>query len=147
VAARYHQVRQIAGLCNGTLVAFPGEVNDKESGRDPFSDTSKELNPNLKGRDIRDAFAGSPSSIPPDTPHRCSADPLAAFLEIMSRCVGSRITRTATCNLQPLAGAMIKSVEDVGVTQTPNAKYVHTWLVALGRQGGATVWALYGEVQ
>jgi hypothetical protein len=52
-----------------------------------------------------------------------------------------------TCNLQPLAGAMIKSVEDVGVTQTPNAKYVHTWLIELGRRGGATDWALYGEVQ
>ncbi len=42
----------------GTLVAFSGEVNDTESGPDPFTETSKELNPNLKGRDIRDAFAG-----------------------------------------------------------------------------------------
>jgi hypothetical protein len=39
-----------------TLVAFSGEVNDKESGPDPFTETSKTLNPNLKGRDIRDAF-------------------------------------------------------------------------------------------
>lgn len=38
------------------LVAFSGEVNDKESGPDPFTETSKTLNPNLKGRDIRDAF-------------------------------------------------------------------------------------------
>lgn len=41
----------------GTLVAFSGEVDDKESGLDPFTETSKYLNPNLKGRDIRDAFA------------------------------------------------------------------------------------------
>jgi type I restriction enzyme R subunit len=37
-------------------VAFSGEVNDLESGAEPFTETSKTLNPNLKGRDIRDAF-------------------------------------------------------------------------------------------
>jgi type I restriction enzyme, R subunit len=41
-----------------TLVAFSGEVDDKESGPDPFKETSRELNPNLKGRDIRKAFEG-----------------------------------------------------------------------------------------
>ena len=41
-----------------TLVAFSGEVNDKESAPEPLKETSKELNPNLKGRDIREAFAG-----------------------------------------------------------------------------------------
>ncbi len=40
----------------GTLVAFSGEVNDPESGPDPFSETSKTLNPNLRGRGIREAF-------------------------------------------------------------------------------------------
>lgn len=40
----------------GTLVAFSGEVNDPESSPDPLSEASKELSPNLKGRDIRDAF-------------------------------------------------------------------------------------------
>src|SRR5690606_17377857 len=40
----------------GTLVAFSGEVNDKDSGPDPLSENSKELNPDLKGRDIREAF-------------------------------------------------------------------------------------------
>jgi type I restriction enzyme, R subunit len=40
----------------GTLAAFSGEVNDKVSGPDPFSETGKNLNPNLKGRDIRKAF-------------------------------------------------------------------------------------------
>ena len=42
----------------GTIVAFSGEVNDKESGPDPFTENSKALNPNLKGRDIREAFKG-----------------------------------------------------------------------------------------
>jgi type I restriction enzyme R subunit len=40
----------------GTLVAFSGEVNDKESGPDPFHREQQALNPNLKGRDIREAF-------------------------------------------------------------------------------------------
>lgn len=40
----------------GTLVAFSGEVNDKESGPDGFTENSHALNPNLKGRDIREAF-------------------------------------------------------------------------------------------
>lgn len=40
----------------GTLVAFSGEVDDKESGPEPFSETSKELNPGLKGGDIRETF-------------------------------------------------------------------------------------------
>ena len=39
-----------------TLVAFSGEVTDTDSGPDGFTETSKTLNPNLKGRDIREAF-------------------------------------------------------------------------------------------
>ncbi|OYP28454.1 type I restriction endonuclease subunit R [Rhodopirellula sp. MGV] len=39
-----------------TLVAFSGEVSDKESGPDPFKESTKELNPGLDGRDIRTAF-------------------------------------------------------------------------------------------
>ncbi|WP_063979922.1 type I restriction endonuclease subunit R [Bradyrhizobium sp.] len=42
----------------GTLVAFSGEVNDSQSGTDPFTEASKALNPGLNGRDIRDAFKG-----------------------------------------------------------------------------------------
>jgi type I restriction enzyme, R subunit len=38
------------------LVAFSGEVNDNESGDDPFTENSSLLNPNLRGRDIREAF-------------------------------------------------------------------------------------------
>jgi type I restriction enzyme R subunit len=40
----------------GTLVAFSGEIKDQESGIEPFSESSKILNPRLKGRDIRQAF-------------------------------------------------------------------------------------------
>ncbi|HUM99598.1 MAG TPA: type I restriction endonuclease [Halothiobacillus sp.] len=42
----------------GTLVAFSGEVNDAESGAEAFTEHSPVLNPNLKGRDIREAFKG-----------------------------------------------------------------------------------------
>jgi len=42
-----------------TLVAFSGEVNDPASGPAPFTETSALLNPNLKGRDMREAFATS----------------------------------------------------------------------------------------
>ena len=42
----------------GTLAAFSGEVNDPESSPDPVSEHSKLLNPNLNGRDIREAFKG-----------------------------------------------------------------------------------------
>jgi type I restriction enzyme R subunit len=42
-----------------TLVAFSGEVVDAESGPDPFTETSKALNPGLAGRDIATAFKGA----------------------------------------------------------------------------------------
>ncbi|MGF6379820.1 type I restriction enzyme R subunit [Paraburkholderia atlantica] len=41
----------------GVLVAFSGEIDDPESYSEPVTERSKELNPGLKGRDIRDAFA------------------------------------------------------------------------------------------
>lgn len=41
----------------GVMVAFSGEVDDPESYPAPVSETSMDLNPGLKGRDIRDAFA------------------------------------------------------------------------------------------
>jgi type I restriction enzyme R subunit len=44
------------GYAIRTLVAFSGEVKDTESGPDPFSETTHALNPNLRGRDIREAF-------------------------------------------------------------------------------------------
>ena len=39
-----------------TLVAFSGEIIDLDSGPDPFTEASKELNPRLAGQDIRSAF-------------------------------------------------------------------------------------------
>ena len=39
-----------------TLVAFSGEVIDLDSGPEPFTEHSKELNPRLAGQDIRTAF-------------------------------------------------------------------------------------------
>ena len=38
------------------LVAFSGEVNDTQPDLDPFSETSKTMNPSLKGQGIREAF-------------------------------------------------------------------------------------------
>jgi type I restriction enzyme R subunit len=48
IASRGYKIR--------TLVAFSGEVNDKESGPEGFTENSKTLNPTLNGRDMRDAF-------------------------------------------------------------------------------------------
>jgi len=44
------------GYTIGTLAALSGEVNDADSGPEPFSETSRTLNPTLQGRDIREAF-------------------------------------------------------------------------------------------
>jgi type I restriction enzyme R subunit len=41
----------------GSLVAFSGEVNDSDSLPESVSENSKQLNPNLRGRDMREAFA------------------------------------------------------------------------------------------
>jgi type I restriction enzyme R subunit len=46
-----------------TLVAFSGEVDDKESGPEAFRESSVELNPDLKGRDIAQAFKGDQHQI------------------------------------------------------------------------------------
>lgn len=54
-AVREYIARQNYPL--GVLVAFSGEVNDPDSYPQPVTETSTDLNPGLKGRDIRDAFA------------------------------------------------------------------------------------------
>lgn len=41
----------------GALVAFSGEVNDPQSLPEPVTENSTQLNPLLKGRDMREAFA------------------------------------------------------------------------------------------
>lgn len=65
VSSRKEAVRwqkEIAGYIQkqnyplGVLVAFSGEVDDPVSFPDPVSENSKDLNPGLKGRDIREAF-------------------------------------------------------------------------------------------
>ncbi|MBA5640253.1 type I restriction endonuclease subunit R [Duganella sp. LX20W] len=65
VSSRKEAVRwqkEIAGYIQkqnyplGVLVAFSGEVADPVSFPDPVSENSKDLNPGLKGRDIREAF-------------------------------------------------------------------------------------------
>lgn len=43
----------------GVLVAFSGEVNDPESFPEAVTETNALLNPGLKGRDIRETFAGT----------------------------------------------------------------------------------------
>jgi type I restriction enzyme R subunit len=45
------------GYTLGTLVAYSGEVNDPKALPEPVTENSGQLNPGLKGRDIRDAFA------------------------------------------------------------------------------------------
>jgi type I restriction enzyme R subunit len=45
----------------GVLVAFSGEVRDAETGPEPFTEAN--MNPGLRGRDIRDAFATSEFSL------------------------------------------------------------------------------------
>lgn len=66
VSSRKEAVRwqkEIAGYIQkqgyplGVLVAFSGEVDDPASFPEPVNENSKDLNPGLKGRDIRDAFS------------------------------------------------------------------------------------------
>jgi type I restriction enzyme R subunit len=44
------------GYALGVLTAFSGEVEDTDSYPEPVSETSAQVNPTLKGRDIREAF-------------------------------------------------------------------------------------------
>lgn len=53
-AVRAYIARQ--GYELGVLTAFSGEVDDAESYPAPVSESSKDINPALKGRDIREAF-------------------------------------------------------------------------------------------
>lgn len=55
----YIQEQGYTGL--GTLVAFSGEVHDPESGPHSFSETN--MNPDLRGQDIREAFEEAPFRI------------------------------------------------------------------------------------
>lgn len=55
-AIRSYIARQSYPL--GVLVAFSGEVNDGESFPEAVTETSQALNPDLRGRDIREVFKG-----------------------------------------------------------------------------------------
>ncbi len=57
VSSRKEAVRWQKAYKLGVLVAFSGDITDSESYPEPVTENSKELNPGLKGRDIRDAFA------------------------------------------------------------------------------------------
>ncbi len=48
---------QSNGYKLGTLVAFSGEVSDAGNLPEPMTENSTRLNPNLRGRDMREAFA------------------------------------------------------------------------------------------
>ena len=48
---------QARGYAVGSLVAYSGEVNDPASLPEAVTENSAQLNPGLKGRDIREAFA------------------------------------------------------------------------------------------
>ncbi|WP_066334013.1 type I restriction endonuclease subunit R [Azohydromonas lata] len=65
VSSRKEAVRWQKAICAyvarqgyplGVLAAFSGEVDDPESFPGPVTEASKDLNPGLKGRDIREAF-------------------------------------------------------------------------------------------
>jgi hypothetical protein len=50
-----------------------------------------------------------------------------------------------TCNLQPIVGPPIKSVQDLGDTKTYSGDVVHGWLIEIIGDGGKSGWVLYGE--
>ncbi len=55
---RFNKLHQRSRLSDDDAGGLFGEVDDKESGPEPFKETSKELNPLLKGRAFREAFKG-----------------------------------------------------------------------------------------
>ena len=50
------------------------------------------------------------------------------------------------CNMQPIAGPTVRSVEDLGPSHGSNGDSVHGWLIELSGENGAAGWALYGEL-
>lgn len=44
------------GYSLGTLAAFSGEVRDRESGPEPFTETNQTVNPDLKGQELKEVF-------------------------------------------------------------------------------------------
>ena len=50
-----------------------------------------------------------------------------------------------TCNIQPVIGPLVKSVEDLGESHGANGDTIHGWLIELSGEAGVSGWALYGE--
>lgn len=51
-----------------------------------------------------------------------------------------------TCNLQPILGAIVASVEELGMTKNAIGQPTKAWLVELRGADDASGWALFGEV-
>ena len=49
------------------------------------------------------------------------------------------------CNMQPVVGPLVKSIEDLGESQGYSGNMVHGWLIELSGDNGVVGWALYGE--
>jgi hypothetical protein len=47
--------------------------------------------------------------------------------------------------MQPVVGPIVKSVEDLGISNGYDGNKVHGWLVELVGEGGIGGFALYGE--
>ena len=50
-----------------------------------------------------------------------------------------------SCNIQPIEGPVVKTIEDLGETKGSSGNPVHTWLVELSGESGTIGFALYGE--
>jgi hypothetical protein len=50
-----------------------------------------------------------------------------------------------TCNLQPIMGPRVKSIEDLGPSRGYIGNNVHGWLIEIIGENGQSGWALYGE--
>lgn len=86
----------------GTLAAFSGEVNDSESGVDPFTENSHALNPNLKDRNIAEAFKGGEYSIllVANKFQTGFDQPLLCGMYVDKRLAGIQAVQTLSCTTQ-----------------------------------------------
>jgi hypothetical protein len=50
-----------------------------------------------------------------------------------------------TCNMQPIVGPTVKSIEDLGESHGYIGNTVHGWLIEITGENGHAGWALYGE--
>ena len=50
-----------------------------------------------------------------------------------------------TCNVQPIVGSAVRSVEDVGKAVSASGRTIHGWLVEIISGQGVSGWVLYGD--